>query len=195
MAFSPIWHGTWSSDVHDEAYGTFSLPLPMIGLENIIITNRTEPKTKPTEPTKTTDIRIHFDGEVCKNIMIMAYTYIPLDITRGTRDNIILDNQISVNQISTIEYKIVNLSGISIEGYYHCNYPKDNGIFSLNQSDITIGAHSQGVHSQDFHPLINYDTTETSSELSGELGGSIDGIDMDQNESMKKRLRSFCVIC
>ena len=127
MAFAPIWNGTWSSNINDEAYGIISVPISV----NI---------NSPTQIYNRSDVEIIFKGLVCKDKLVMGYTYVNSSINNSTTSNFFNGNIILDNRISIIDYKIVNLSGKYMEGYYKCYFPPDEGSFILTRSDITIGS-------------------------------------------------------
>jgi hypothetical protein len=100
------WSGVWSSNIYPKAYGSLSVPI--------------------TPSTGIVELKIKFDGEVCKDRMMNATGWHATGITSKAIGALQLDNEISV-----ISYKIQEVLPDTINGYYCCSFPNDSGSFSL----------------------------------------------------------------
>ncbi len=105
MSFEP-WVGVWSSNTQLEAYGSLSVPI--------------------TPSTGIVELKIKFDGEVCKDRSMSATGWHATGNTSQAIGALQLDNEITV-----ISYKIMEVLPDTINGYYYCSFPNDSGSFSL----------------------------------------------------------------
>lgn len=105
------WIGTWSSNIHDEAYGSLSV------------------SKANDEPAG--DIRVTFEGEIYPHREIIGSGDIPTEIKPEIKSSLVLSSI-----MTQVNYTLVDVSYHTIKGTYYCDHPTDNGSFYLTRFDM-----------------------------------------------------------
>ncbi len=106
MSSTPVWIGTWRSVLHNEAYGTLSVPI-----HSSIV------KSKVT---------IEYNGEIFKNEIISGNITID-SIVIGSKGVLYINNNLNVR------YNLIKSTESDIKGIYNCKSMKDKGVFTLTK--------------------------------------------------------------